>query len=143
MLLKSEMNQNKAEKQEQNLDFEEFDMDTTRSGQTFRIERKKDIIIIHIANRFDSLNCYNIEEVINNEIKKGQKKFLFSLKHVDYISSSGYRLLVSALNDIKKVNGMLILSSLPEEIKKVFHDIKLDLIFEIYETDKEGLQNLI
>ena len=104
-------------------------------------ESIQDIIVFHINNRFDSYNCYNIEESLDTEIKKGTKKILFSLKDVSYISSSGFRLLVSTLNEIKAVDGKLKISSLPEDIEKVFHDIKLDQIFEIYNTDEEALSS--
>lgn len=105
----------------------------------FKIEKKQDIVIIHVYNRFDSYNCYEIEEELDKLLKNDEKKIIFSLENVDYISSSGFRLLVATLNDVKKVKGLVKLSNLPEQIEKVFHDIKLDKIFEIYPTINEAI----
>lgn len=108
----------------------------------YTIRRINDIVIFHLECRFDDFNCFDIEIFIKRALQEGERKIILSLEEADFISSSGYRVLVSALSRVREEEGVLVISGLPAEMHRLFHDIKLDRIFTICRDEQEALELL-
>jgi anti-sigma B factor antagonist len=72
---------------------------------------------------------------------QGKKKVLMDFADVDYINSTGLRVLLLALQQLKKIQGKLVLSSIKDYMKEVFEISGYTEIFPIYPTQAEALAN--
>lgn len=94
-------------------------------------EKKGDIVIFRISGRLEINQALELEEVINGHINKGNKLFVFDLGDVHYLSSSGIRVFIATLRQLKDSNGRLILANLSPNVIKTLKIVELDGLFEI------------
>jgi anti-anti-sigma factor len=94
-------------------------------------EKRGDIIILRVSGRLEINQALELEEVINTHINNGSKLFIFDLGDVHYLSSSGIRVFIATLRQLKDINGRLILSNLSQNVVKTLKIVELDGLFEI------------
>jgi len=59
---------------------------------------------------------------------------------MDYVSSSGLRILLMALKRITMVKGKFVLCNLQENIREIFEISGFTTIFEIYPNEEDALR---
>jgi len=96
--------------------------------------------VIGINGRLDTTNYPVLEKKLMEMIDTGQVRLLISLSQMDYVSSSGLRILLMALKRITVAKGKFALCSLQENIKEIFEISGFTNIFEIYDNEEEGLK---
>jgi len=94
-------------------------------------EKKGDVVIFRISGRLEINQALELEEVINGHINKGNKFFVFDLGDVHYLSSSGIRVFIATLRQLKDSDGRLILANLSPNVIKTLKIVELDGLFEI------------
>jgi anti-anti-sigma factor len=60
-------------------------------------------------------------------------------QHMDYVSSSGLRILLMALKRITQARGKFVLCNLQENIREIFEISGFTTIFEIHPTKEDAL----
>jgi len=104
-------------------------------------EKKLDnCTIVGINGRLDTTNYSVLEKKLLELIDSGNTRLLVNLSKMDYVSSSGLRILLMALKRITLAKGKFILCSLQENIKEIFEISGFTNIFEIYPSEEEGLK---
>ena len=68
--------------------------------------------------------------IINNMIERGYRKFIVDLYNVDFIDSTFMGSLIIKLREIKNIEGQLILSNLNRSVYTVIEYTRLNKIFE-------------
>jgi len=96
--------------------------------------------VIGINGRLDTTNYPVLEKKLMEMIDTGQVRLLISLSQMDYVSSSGLRILLMALKRITVAKGKFALCSLQENIKEIFEISGFTNIFEIYDDEEKGLK---
>jgi anti-anti-sigma factor len=104
-------------------------------------EQKTDqCMVIGITGRLDTTN-YNILEKKLMELIDGQQtRILVECSKMDYVSSSGLRILLMALKKVSVVKGKFALCGLQENIREIFEISGFTNIFEIYPDKEEALK---
>ncbi len=98
--------------------------------------------LINLGGRLDTSNYEEASQQIDNQIEMGQKKLVINLEQLEYISSSGLRVLMSALKKVKAIGGNLILCNVPDKITEVFEISGFSSLFTItkdLETAKQKI----
>ncbi|HVN56397.1 MAG TPA: STAS domain-containing protein [Anaerolineaceae bacterium] len=73
--------------------------------------------LVKAVGRIDSASAPQLGEELDQVMARGQYKIVLDLKSVDFISSSGLRVLVTTLKNCRKYNrGDLILARVPERV---------------------------
>ena len=80
-----------------------------------------------------------VEERINNILNGGNYKLAIDMGKVEYISSAGLRILLTALKKTKKEKGDLRLAGLTNPIKHVFDLAGFTQFFNIYPSFEEAV----
>jgi anti-sigma B factor antagonist len=80
-----------------------------------------------------------LEDKVMEILGQGKKKVLMDFAEVDYINSTGLRVLLLALQQLKKIQGKLVLSSIKDYMKEVFEISGYTEIFPIFTTQEEAL----
>jgi len=97
-------------------------------------------VIVSIEGRLDTTNYMVLEKKLMELIDSSQTKILVDCAEMDYISSSGLRILLMALKRMTPVQGKFVLCSLQENIHEIFEISGFTTIFEIYPTREQALE---
>lgn len=98
-----------------------------------------EVTILELGGRLDSNTSKVLEDKIMEILGQGKKKLLIDFQDVDYINSTGLRVLLLALQQLKKNQGKLILSTIKDYMKEVFEISGYTEIFPIYADQTEAL----
>lgn len=99
------------------------------------------IKILAISGEMNAVTSSEVESRLTNLIMGGNKKLIVNLAELNYISSAGLRVFLSANKLIKKQNGELRISNLNDLVREVFEISGFTMIFNIYPDEKDALQN--
>lgn len=99
-------------------------------------EKTEKCTVVGIIGRLDTTNYNILEKRLMDLIENRQDKILIECSKMDYVSSSGLRILLMALKKITLVKGKFVLCGLQENIREIFEISGFTSIFEIY-TDKD------
>ena len=102
----------------------------------------RDIRIISINGRIDTVTSKDLEAKLNEAIEEKNEKIIINLEKVDYISSVGLRVLLAALKKLKQNHASLPLVSLQPFVQNIFKITGLDKIFQIFPTEEAAFQSL-
>lgn len=97
------------------------------------------VTVLELGGRLDSNTSKVLEDKIMEILGQGRTKVLMDFKDVDYINSTGLRVLLLALQQLKKIQGKLVLSTIKDYMKEVFEISGYTEIFPIYPTQEEAL----
>lgn len=103
----------------------------TDTGVVIKLEGEK--MLGYSANDF--------HEAIENAIEKNKKKIVVDLSDVQFISSWGIGILMYGYTTTTNYGGKFRLAAVSEKISVVFKKIKMDNVFEKYDTVEEALRN--
>ncbi|MCX6282936.1 MAG: STAS domain-containing protein [Bacteroidetes bacterium] len=105
------------------------------------IEKKNEkCMIIGINGRLDTINYSILEKRLMELLDQNVSKILVNCGKMDYVSSSGLRILLMALKRITMVKGKFVLCSLQENIREIFEISGFTTIFEIYPNEEDALK---
>ncbi|MBP2132484.1 anti-sigma B factor antagonist [Methanomicrobium sp. W14] len=102
---------------------------------------KNSVTIVRISGRFDGGSSPQAEADLNNIISEGKNRILVDLSGVDYISSSGLRVLLSAMKKIKPLGGKIKCFALTSFVSEIFEMTGFSQIFEVYEDEEKALSS--
>jgi anti-sigma B factor antagonist len=97
-------------------------------------------VIIGIKGRLDTINYNILEKRLTELLDQNVSKILVNCSQMDYVSSSGLRILLMALKRITMVKGKFVLCSLQENIREIFEISGFTTIFEIYPSEEDALR---
>lgn len=101
-----------------------------------------EVSVLELGGRLDSNTSKVLEDKVMELLGQGKKKLLMDFKDVDYINSTGLRVLLLALQQLKKIQGRLVLCTIKDYMKEVFEISGYTEIFPIFATEEEGLAHL-
>lgn len=103
--------------------------------------RMENGLVIGIAGRLDTTNYNLLEKKLMEHIDQGEHRIAVDCTKMEYVSSSGLRILLMALKRITMAKGKFLLFGLQENIREIFEISGFTNIFEIYTTKEEALEN--
>ena len=81
------------------------------------VKEYKDAVLIAITERIDGSTAPEVEQVLESLQGRGRYKFVIDMSQLEYISSAGYRVLLSAQRNSMRFNrGEVILAGVPAQI---------------------------
>ncbi|NGX54634.1 MAG: Anti-sigma-B factor antagonist [Chlamydiae bacterium] len=107
-----------------------------------QVEEKGDVIVVRVEGRLDAASSPQLEKQINSIIEAGHFKLLLNFSGVDYLSSAGMRLMLSASKKLKSLEGRLIACSLNEEVMDVIKMAGFNQVIEIYPNEEESFAHM-
>ena len=85
---------------------------------TIEIKRKAEEIVLQVAGRLDTTTAPALDKAIMENLN-GIKSLILDFKGLEYISSAGLRVLLSAQKKMKQI-GTMKLINVCEEVMEVF-----------------------
>jgi anti-sigma B factor antagonist len=105
------------------------------------IEKKQgEIYILSISGRLDAFYATEMEKSLESLLNSGQLRLVIDFSSLDYISSSGLRVFLSALKKTRKQQGDIKMSQMKPCIREVFDMSGFSQLFNIFDTDDEAIK---
>lgn len=118
-----------------------------RPGSISKMEINKILIydtpILNVSGKIDAVTSKQLESAIDELLKLDAKMMLLDLREVEYVSSSGLRVLMVAKEKLRQRHGDLRLASLQPLVREVFEITGLKQFFSIYPSQGEALKDML
>jgi anti-anti-sigma factor len=106
-------------------------------------DRKTDkAIIVEINGRIDAVTTSDAEKYLNSLVDNNDSNIVIDCKNLDYINSSGLRILIMNLKKQTLHNKKLLLCNLQKNIKDVFKFSGFTNLFDVEMDMDSALQQL-
>jgi len=105
-----------------------------------KVDEEKKLALISLKGRLDAQYSQSVEESLLDLIEKGYINLIVDLKEVDYLGSSGIRILLSFNNKLEKKEGNLLISAVPETGLKILKTMGIVDRFKIYSNKEQALE---
>lgn len=101
-----------------------------------------DVVVLELGGRLDTINYGVLENKLSSLFEQQKTKVVLNCEGLDYVSSSGLRVLLMYLKKANAVQGKLLISHLPQNIKEIFDISGFTDIFEIHSTNDDALKSI-
>ena len=85
---------------------------------TIEVNRNTEEVVIGVVGRLDTTTAPTLEKSINEEVLNA-KNLILDMKGLDYISSAGLRVLLSAQKKMQQIGSMKVIN-VCEQVMEVF-----------------------
>ncbi len=95
--------------------------------------------IVTPEGRLDSNSSPLLERTLNSVLQKGVTWLFVDMTDVEYIASSGLKVLVATWRRAREADGDVVLSGLQPRLLEIFEMVGFDMLFQIHPTLDEAL----
>jgi anti-sigma B factor antagonist len=103
------------------------------------IRQKNDFTVVELIGNFDTRTAIDVQSELTALIEKGNKRLVINMETVEYISSSGLRVLLYTAKQLIAATGELRLCCLNDTVQEVFSISGFNTILNVYGTEAEAL----
>ncbi len=104
--------------------------------------KENNTTIIAVDGNLDAEGTQVMEEKVVALLESGTTSLLFDFSGLDYINSSGLRVLVLAYQRLKKASGKVAICGIKDYIQEVFEVSGYDKIFPLYTNKADALAEM-
>jgi anti-anti-sigma factor len=106
----------------------------------YEIENKGSFKMIHIIGNIDTEeNTKNLDDDINDCIRKGHHHFVFNLEKTTYLDSAGISIFIHCLCDVQENKGSVYIIAKDSQVRKVLEMVGIDRLMKTYRSEQEFL----
>jgi len=104
-----------------------------------KFEQQQMKLICKIDGDFDAYHSADIKKMIKEQIEtSNHRKLVIDMSDVPYIDSAGLGTMVAILKDARNYGKEVILTSMRQNVKRIFEMTRLDKVFQIVDTPEEA-----
>ena len=109
------------------------------------LERKveNDVNVICLSGRLDAYASDGVEAKISSLIDAAEVRLVVNFDKLEYISSSGLRVLLAALKRVRKQQGDIRLACLRPSVKEVFDMAGFTQLFTIHDVEEAAIRSFV
>jgi anti-sigma B factor antagonist len=100
------------------------------------------ISIITINGRLDAAAATAADKTIKKILKGDCLRMLFDFRMLDYLSSSGLKVILGTAKELKRKEGQIVLCSLSNFVKEIFEISGINSLIPITESVESGIEQL-
>jgi len=104
--------------------------------------KESGITILSVDGNLDAEGTQAMEEKVLALLESGETCLLFDFSDLDYINSSGLRVLVLAYQRLKKASGKVAICGIKDYIQEVFEVSGYDKIFPLFPNRGDALSGM-
>ncbi|SDB08397.1 anti-sigma B factor antagonist [Desulfonatronum thiosulfatophilum] len=103
---------------------------------------RREIVVFTLQGRLDGNEAQAFEERVLIKLDQGATKLVFDFHQLDYINSSGLRVLVMTYQRLQAANGRIAICGLKDYIQEIFDISGYNEIFAMYADCDAALREL-
>jgi anti-sigma B factor antagonist len=97
----------------------------------------KRVAVLSITGRIDSATSAEFEAALQEVIGRGKRNLILDMSQVEFLSSSGLRVLVTTLKSLRKSGGELCIAQPSQRARDAIDIAGLDVLFRFFD-DRES-----
>jgi len=97
------------------------------------------VSVMDFTGNLDTNTSAAAEIEVNKLLDKGSEKILFNFKDLNYISSSGLRILLATAKKLRTTGGKMKVCNLNETVQEVFDISGFATILDLASNEEEAL----
>ena len=97
--------------------------------------------IVYLSGRLDAYAANEVEQKLDSLITNGQVCLVVDLSHLEYISSSGLRVLLAGIKRARKEQGDIRLACLQPYVKEVFDIAGFTQLFQMFDKEEDAVNS--
>ena len=105
-------------------------------------QEENGIVSIAIKGRLDADSSPEAEKVVKEALGGQTTRVLFNLSGLEYLSSAGLRVLLSAAKEMRRREGKIVLCCLNEFVKEIFEVSGFQSLIPIADSAESGIKEL-
>ena len=109
-------------------------------GLQITLEEIDQVIILRLEGRLDASTALLLERKRQSLIDENRNYLALDFSGIDYLSSAGMRVLLSAAKKLHNQKGSLVLFSISSDVEETLKMAGFDRILSIFPSEKEALQ---
>jgi anti-sigma B factor antagonist len=100
-----------------------------------------DVLVVDMQGRLDSRTSgYGYDEMVRI-VKSNNKQVLVNLEKLEFVTSAGLRVLLTAAKLLQSQRGQLKLCSANEAVKQVLETCGFNSLISLYATEAEAIRS--
>jgi anti-sigma B factor antagonist len=100
---------------------------------SFSITKEGDRVIVGIPDQLVRNNRLQLKRRVDEEVSRGERKFLLDFSQTGYIDNSGMTILLYVSSVVRQRRGQVQVTGLNEELRHLFELTKFDTLFSVGE----------
>lgn len=97
--------------------------------------------VICLRGRLDAYTANDLDEKLKSMAATNQIRLVLNLKELEYVGSSGLRVLLAALKQVKKQGGDIRLAGLQTSVKDVFDMAGFTQFFQMHDEEEDAIKS--
>lgn len=100
-------------------------------------------MVVDIEGKMNTETSPEAEKYINALLDEGAVKILFNFEHLDFVASTGLRVILLTGKKLAKIGGKLAICTPNLAVLDVLKLSGFSKMFGVFDTEKEALGNLL
>ena len=96
------------------------------------------VVVISMGGRLDAYAATDAERKLDSLITTNKVNLVVELSKLEYVSSSGLRVLLAALKRVRKQQGDIRLAALQPYVREVFDIAGFSQLFKMFDTEADA-----
>ncbi len=124
-------------------DFEEQEASawTPLAIEAGTVGEKGDITVLNLAGVIDTVSCVKLKDVMTELIDNGSIKLVVDMSRVEYVSSAGWGIFASRIDELRSVGGDIRIFGMDPEVDSIFHLLGFDVIMRSFSIMAEAIED--
>ena len=99
------------------------------------------VSVIYLSGRLDAYAANDVERKLDSLMAAHQAYLVVNLERLEYISSSGLRVLLAGIKRVKKEQGDIRLACLQPYVKEVFDIAGFTQLFRMFDKEEDAVNS--
>lgn len=100
-----------------------------------------EITVLDLEGVIDTVSCGKLREIMDDFIGKGNLKLVIDMSRVEYVSSAGWGVFASRIDEIREGGGDLKIFGMDQEVDNIFHMLGFDAIMRSFSVLAEAIED--
>jgi anti-sigma B factor antagonist len=100
------------------------------------------IPVMKVIGRLDTNTVAILESHISKAMTKSVRSIIFDMSGLEYVSSSGFRLLLMARREARERKGTVMICGLSQRVRDAFDIVGFTSLFDIHRTVEDAKKAL-
>src|SRR5262245_42320790 len=100
-----------------------------------------DVLVLAVQGSLDVITSPELEKKVQELIDSGERRLVFDLSKLDYISSAGLRAVMLGVKQMTEAGGHIRFCGLSKQVRQVFDIAGLSFRLALYAALDDALEN--
>ena len=101
--------------------------------------KQGNVTILKVQGKLDAMSSPELDKRLAGLVENGTRQIALDLAGLEYVSSAGLRVFLSAAKRLQQVQGKLALANLSAQVQQIFDIAGFESILPVFKTVNEAV----